>query len=43
MDYSSQVVDPTPAHDYAGYVDEGFAGYDRMAHVREGEGVPSFT
>jgi len=30
MDYSSQVVDPTPAHDYAGYADEGFAGYDRM-------------
>jgi hypothetical protein len=30
VDYSSQVVDPTPAHDYAGYADEGFAGYDRM-------------
>jgi len=30
MDYSSQVVDPTPAHDYAGYAYEGFAGYDRM-------------
>jgi len=30
MDYSSQVVDPTPAHDYAGYADEGFVGYDRM-------------
>jgi len=29
MDYSSQVVDPTPAHDYAVY-EEGFAGYDRM-------------
>jgi hypothetical protein len=27
VDYSSQVVDPTPAHDYA---DEGFVGYDRM-------------
>jgi hypothetical protein len=34
MDYSSQVVDPTPAHDYAGYVDEGFAGYDRMEEER---------
>ena len=30
MDYSSQVVDPTPTHDYAGYADEGFVGYDRM-------------
>jgi hypothetical protein len=28
MDYS-QVVDPTQAHEYAGYA-EGFAGYDRM-------------
>jgi hypothetical protein len=30
IDYSSQVVDLTPAHDYAGYADEGFVGYDRM-------------
>jgi len=30
MDYSSQVVDPTQAHQYAGYTDEGFQGYDRM-------------
>jgi len=29
MDYSSQVVDPTPAHDYVVY-EEGFASYDRM-------------
>jgi len=29
MDYSSQVVDPTQAHDYAVY-EEGFVGYDRM-------------
>ncbi|RHN71177.1 hypothetical protein MtrunA17_Chr3g0143401 [Medicago truncatula] len=29
MDYSSQVVDPTPAHDEAVY-EEGFVGYDRM-------------
>jgi len=29
MDYSSQVVDPTPAHDYAMY-EEGSVGYDRM-------------
>jgi len=29
MDYSSQVVDPTSAHDYAGY-EEGFAGYDQI-------------
>jgi len=29
MDYSSRVVDPTPAHDYAVY-EEGFTGYDRM-------------
>jgi len=34
MDYSSQVVDPTPGHDYAGYVDEGFVGYDRMEEER---------
>ena len=33
-DYSSQVVDPTPAHDYAGYADEGFAGYDRLEEER---------
>ena len=29
MDYSSKVVDPTPAHDYVGYADEGFVGYSR--------------
>lgn len=29
MDYSSQVVDPTQEHDYAGYA-EAFEGYDRM-------------
>jgi hypothetical protein len=29
MDYSSQVVDPTPAHDQGVY-EEGFSGYDRM-------------
>ncbi|KEH21244.1 hypothetical protein MTR_8g099595 [Medicago truncatula] len=29
MDYSSQVVDPTSAHDKAVY-EEGFVGYDRM-------------
>jgi len=29
MDYCSQVVDPAPAHDYAGYANEGFVGYDR--------------
>jgi len=34
MDYSSQVVDPTPAHDYAGYADEGFVGYDQMEEDR---------
>ena len=34
VDDSSQVVDPTPAHDYAGYADEGFAGYDRMEEER---------
>ena len=34
VDDSSQVVDPTPAHDYAGYADEGFAGYDRMKEER---------
>jgi len=34
MDYSSQVVDPTPAHDYAEYADEGFVGYDRMEEER---------
>jgi len=34
MDYSFQVVDPTPAHDYAGYADEGFVGYDRMKEER---------
>ena len=34
MDYSSQVVDPTPAHDYAGYADEGFVGYDQMKEER---------
>jgi len=34
MDYSSQVVDPTPAHDYAGYADEGFVGYDWMEEER---------
>jgi len=34
MDYSSQVVDPTPARDYAGYADEGFVGYDRMEEER---------
>jgi len=26
MDYSSQVVDLTPAHDYVGYANEGFVG-----------------
>jgi len=34
MDYSSQVVDSTPAHDYVGYADEGFVGYDRMEEER---------
>jgi len=34
MDYSSQVVDPTQAHQYVGYADEGFAGYDRMEEER---------
>ena len=34
VDDSSQVVDPTPAHDYAGYADEGFAGYDPMEEDR---------
>ena len=34
MDYSSPVVDPTPAHDYAGYADEDFVGYDRMEEER---------
>ena len=34
MDYSSQVVDPTPTHDYAGYADEGFVGYDWMEEER---------
>jgi len=34
MDYSSQVVDMTPAHDYLGYADEGFVGYDRMEDER---------
>jgi len=29
MDYSSQVVDPTQAHEYAGYAG-GFEGYNRM-------------
>ena len=29
IDYSSQVVDPTPAHDYAVY-EEGFAEYDQL-------------
>jgi len=33
MDYSSQEVDPTPAHDYAVY-EEGFAGCDRMEEKR---------
>jgi len=33
MDYSSQVVDPTPTHDYVVY-EEGFAGYDRMEEER---------
>ena len=30
MDYSYQVVDLTQAHQYAGYADEGFQGYDRL-------------
>ena len=30
MDYSSQVVDPTEAHQNVEYVGEGFQGYDRM-------------
>jgi len=30
MDYSSQVVDPTQAHQYAGYAGDEFQGYDRM-------------
>jgi len=34
MDYSSQVVDLTPAHDYVWYADEGFVGYDRMKDER---------
>jgi len=34
MDYSSQVVDPTPTHDYVGYADERFVGYDRMEEER---------
>jgi len=34
MDYSSQVIDLTPMHDYAGYADEGFVGYDRMEEER---------
>jgi len=34
MDYSSQVVDPTPAHDYVGYADESFVGYDRTEEER---------
>ena len=34
MDYSSQVVDPTPAHDYVGYADDGFVGYDWMEEER---------
>jgi len=34
MDYSSQMVYPTPAHDYAGYANEGFVGYDRMEEER---------
>jgi len=34
VDYSSQVVYPTPVHDYAGYADEGFTGYDRMEEDR---------
>jgi len=29
MDYSSQVLDPTEAHDYVGYAG-GFEGYSRM-------------
>jgi hypothetical protein len=51
VDDSSQVVDPTPTHDYAGYADDGFVGYDRMEEERmyfqpppqdeaEDEGVP---
>jgi len=34
MDYSSQVIDSTPAHDYAEYADEGFVGYDWMEEER---------
>ena len=34
VDDSSQVVDPTPAHDYAGYADDDFVGYDRMEEER---------
>ena len=30
MDYSYQVVDLTQAHQYAGYANERFQGYDRM-------------
>ncbi len=33
MDYSSQVLDPTPAHDEVVY-EEGFVGYDRMEEDR---------
>ena len=33
MDYSSQVLDPTPAHDDVVY-EEGFVGYDRMEEDR---------
>ncbi len=33
MDYSSQVLDPTPVHDNAVY-EEGFVGYDRMEEER---------
>jgi len=28
------VVDPTPTHDYVGYADERFVGYDRMEEER---------
>ena len=33
MDYSSQVLDPTPTHDDVVY-EEGFVGYDRMEEDR---------